>query len=106
MNSAYLKYPISIYEITIITTDFGTVREGEPVLKCNTRAHILFNSENKVVSEGEIFYDTSRTFVVRAYIPVNERDRILYEGEWWNIISKNKNIYHNNIELLCTKKNQ
>jgi hypothetical protein len=54
------------------------------------------------VSEGEIFYPVNRTFIVRAYVPIIETDRIEYKGQDYKILSINQNIYYNDIEVVTT----
>ena len=54
------------------------------------------------MSEGEVFYPISKTFVVRSYVPVVETDRIECENKMWKILSINKNEYYGNIECQCT----
>lgn len=99
MNSALLKHPIDIYELRTIKSEYGTITQHYE-RKCSTRAHVIFNSENQVVSEGEIFYPINRTFVIRSYVPVVETDQIVFEGKKYKIISINKNEYHGNIEVI------
>lgn len=101
MKSCLLKDPIDIYELQTSKTEYGTIKT-EYVLKYHTRAFNRFNSENQVVSEGEIYYPISRTFIVREYVPIVETDRILWDGKWWRILSINKNKYYNNIEINTT----
>lgn len=105
MDSTRLRHPIEIYEIPILSTNYGTVKEGVPVYICKTKAHIIFDSQARVVESGEIYYPTDRTFVVRKYVPVTERCRIKWDDKWWNIVSINKNDYYGNIEIRCTQKN-
>lgn len=101
MNAALLKNPIEIHELVTEKTEYGTIRSFYRY-KCRTRSHIIFNSENQVVSEGEVFYPINRTFIVRSYIPVKETDRIKWEDKFWKIMSINKNIYFNDIEIVTT----
>lgn len=98
MNAALLRNPIEIHELVTTKNEYGTISKSYRY-KCRTKAHVKFNSENQVVSEGEIFYPINRTFIVRAYIPVVETDRIKFENKWWKINSINKNIYYNDIEI-------
>lgn len=105
MQSNLLREQIEIYEIPVIPTPYGTNEDGEPVLKYTTRAYVQFDSEARVVSEGEIFYDTSRTMIVRHYVPVNERDRIKWDNKWWRIISINPNKYYNDKEIRIVEQN-
>ena len=105
MNSALLKHPIEIQALQTTKTEYGTIKT-EYVKKYETRAHIIFNSENQVISEGEIFYPVNRTFVVRSYVPVTETDRIIYDNKKWKILSINKNDYYGNIEIITTLVNE
>ena len=106
MNSALLRHPIEIYNVPIITSDYGPHKEGTPELMCRTKAHVIFNSENRTVSEGEVYYDLSRTFVVRHYIPVKEKNIIKYKDDFYRIISVQDNLYYNNKECICERINQ
>jgi len=100
MNSALLRDPIDIYELTTIKTEYGTIQTSYN-LKYHTRAYVRFNSENLTVSEGEVYFPINRTFIVRAYVPVVETDQIEYEGKRYKILSINKNKYYNDIEIIC-----
>lgn len=105
MNSALLKHPIELYALQTTKTQYGTIKT-EYIKKYDTRAHIIFGSENQVISEGEIFYPINRTFVVRSYVPVTETDRIKWDNKWWKILSINKNDYYGNIEIMTTIVNE
>ena len=98
MNSALLKDPIDIYELITEKTEYGNIK-NKYELKYHTRAYVKFNSENQVISEGEVWHPISRTFIVRAYVPVVETDLIEYEGKRYKILSINKNKYYNDTEI-------
>ena len=105
MNSALLKYPIEIYKLVTVQTPYGTIESTYEYDK-TTRAHIMFNSESQVTANGEIWYPTTRTFVVRtSNSDVVEQDRIKWDGKWWNILSINKNDFYGNIEIQAEKVN-
>lgn len=105
MQSHLLRDPIDIYQLETIKTEYGTIK-SDYVLKYHTRSYVKFNSENQVVSEGEIFYPINRTFIVRSYVPVVESDRIFWQDKWWKILSINQNKYYNDIEIICTLVNE
>lgn len=105
MNSALLKHEIEIYEMVTQPTQYGNIKPTYR-LKYTTKAHVIFNSESQVVSEGEILYPINRMFVVRSYVPVVETDRIKYENKWYKILSINKNDYYQNTEIQTTSVNQ
>ena len=54
MNSALLTDPIEIYNLNVSKTDYGTIQKSYEY-RCKTRAHVIFDNESEVVSEGEIF---------------------------------------------------
>ena len=101
MDSALLRHPIDIYQLVTTKTDYGTINTSYE-LKYSTKAHIIFNSENQVVSEGEVYYPINRTFIVRSYVPVIEKDRIKYDDKFYSILSINKNDYYANTEIIAT----
>lgn len=105
MKAALLRDPIKIYSLTTEKTDYGEIKEKHDTLKCSTRAFVRFNRETLTTQEGEVIYSTDRTFIVRHYIPVEDRDEIEFEGKRYTITSINKNIYYNNIEIYATEKN-
>ena len=98
MNSALLKTPIDIYELVETKTEYGTIKKSYE-LKYHTRAYVRFDSENQVISEGEVYYPITRTFIVRAYVPVIETDVIEFEGKRYKIMSINRNKYFNDTEI-------
>lgn len=101
MNSALLKDPVDIYELVTTKTEYGTIQTSYE-LKYSTRAFVRFNSENMTVSEGEVWFPITRTFIVRSYVPVVETDQIEFEGKRYRILSINKNKYYNNQEINTT----
>lgn len=101
MNSATLRKPIQIYRLETKTTEYGTI-EAEYVLHYSTRANILFESQTQVNTNGEVFYPSTRMFIVRSYVDVVEQDRIRWDDKWWKITSINENEYYGNIEIRTT----
>lgn len=105
MNSALLRNQIDIYELVETKTEYGTIKKAYD-FKYHTRAYVRFNSENQVISEGEVYYPITRTFIVRSYVPVIETDVIEFEGKRYKIMSINKNLYYANTEIVATLINQ
>ena len=105
MNSALLTDQIEIYNLTVSKTDYGTIQKTY-TYAFTTRAHVIFDSESEVVSEGEILYPINRTFIVRSYAEITERDRIKWNDQYWSIISINNNKYYNNKEVRTTLVNE
>jgi head-tail adaptor len=105
MDSALLRHKLELHELQTTTSEYGTITTSY-ALKYTTHCHVIFNSENQVISEGEIFYPINRTFIVRSYVPVVETDRIKYEDKMYKILSINKNDYYGNIEIATTLVNE
>lgn len=104
MNSALLTDPIKIYNLVTEDTDYG-MNKDTYVLGYSTRAHVIFNSQDRVVSEGEVYFPQDRTLVVRSYVPVDERSRIEWDGKMWGITSINTNKKYNNKEIRIVEIN-
>lgn len=101
MDSALLRDKIDIYNLNVESTAYGTIQKSYKYAS-STRAHVIFDSENQVVSEGEIFYPVNRTFIVRSYVEITERDRIKWKDQFWSILSINDNKYYNDKEIRTT----
>ena len=105
MNSATLKEQIEIYSLVTQPTEYGKIRETY-ALSYTTRANVIFDSEARVVSEGEIYFPNDYTFIVRHYVPVDERCRIKWNNKMWRIISIRPNKYYNDKEIRCVEVNK
>lgn len=105
MDAAKLREPIKIYAQSTAMTPYGQVDDTYNVLKYSGRAFVKFNKETVATQEGEVIFTTDRTFIVRHYVPVTERDEIEYDDKRYKIESINKNHYYNNIEIYTTEKN-
>lgn len=101
MNAALLKFVIDIYQLDTEKTEYGTIKTSYSK-KYHTRAYVQFNSENQVVSEGEVWFPVNRTFIVRAYVPVIETDIIEFEGKRYRILSINENKFYNDKAIITT----
>lgn len=98
MKAGTLKYIIEIYRPVITSTDFGNTHT-EWEFHYKTHANMIFNSGNRINENNEIFYPTTRTFIVRHYVPVEDTMRIKFEDKYYQIVSINKNKYYNDIEI-------
>lgn len=104
MNSALLTDPIKIYNLVTVDTDCGQNKDTY-ILGCSTRAHVIFNSQDRVVSEGQVYFPQDRILVVRSYVPVAERSRIEWDDKMWRITSINTNKKYNNKEIRVVEIN-
>lgn len=86
MRAGLLKYPIEIWTKTITTNDFGEEEETWD-MTYQTRARLLHDGGTRVVNNEQIFYEHSKTFQVREYVPVGEYDRIKWRGDFYRILN-------------------
>lgn len=105
MKAGILREKIEIYKPETITTEYGD-SETEYVLHYTTRASILYNSGTKTNENNEVFYPTTKTFIVRHYVPVDEPMRIKFEDKYYQILSVNKNKYYNDITIVADLVNE
>ena len=54
-----------------------------------TRADVIWNNGNRIVSNDEIVYENTVSFVVRYYCPVEDTMRIKHQDKLYRIISIN-----------------
>ena len=62
-----------------------------------TRADVIWNNGNRIVSNDEIVYENTVSFVVRYYCPVEDTMRIKHQDKLYRIISVNpdRDLYNN-----------
>ena len=67
-----------------------------------TRAEVIYNSGNRDIQNQEVFYDTTLTFRVRYYCPVEETMRIKYQDKQYRIININpEKLYYNRKTIIA-----
>lgn len=80
-NITFQKQFVSVdeygHEITTYTDAF------------TTRADVIWNNGNRIVSNEEIFYENTVSFVVRFYCPVEDTMIIKFQDKKYRIISIN-----------------
>ena len=52
-----------------------------------TRARVIHDRGSRDLANGEVFNSYSKTFLVRSYVPVSERDLIQYKGKKYRILT-------------------
>ena len=53
----------------------------------STRARVTDQNGQRTLENNEIFYLYSKTFQVRSYVPVKDRDYIKYKGKQYRIMN-------------------
>ena len=105
MKAGLLTEIIDIYSPTIVINDYG--ERTETLEKTyTTRAKVNWDSGNRVLSNEEIYYDYSKTFNVRYYVPVKETDQIEWQNKRYRIITIEKRKEYNDILIKTTLINE
>ena len=86
MRAGLLTEQIEIWSKTLAVNEFG--EEVEDWIKTyQTRARLVHDGGSRVVSNDEIVFTHSKTFQIREYVPINELDRILWNGKFYRILN-------------------
>lgn len=86
MRAGLLNKLIKIYKPQITINEYGE-QDEEFVYYREIRAREIYNSGNRTNENGDITYSYQRTFEVRHYQNITERDRIKYNGKMYMILS-------------------
>lgn len=96
MESGLLKDNITFQKQFVSVDDYGheitTYTDA-----FTTRADVIWNNGNRIVSNEEIFYENTVSFVVRFYCQIDDTMRIQYNGKLYRIISiePDRDLYRN-----------
>ena len=96
MESGLLKDKITFQKQFVNVDDYGheiiTFTDA-----FTTRGDVIWNNGNRIVSNDEIVYENTVSFVVRYYCPVEDTMRIKHQDKLYRIISINpdRDLYRN-----------
>ena len=68
------------------TNDFGEKVQTYSVTY-ETRARVLDDSGTRTIENGEVFHSYDKTFNVRSYVPITEKDQVEYLGKRYRVLS-------------------
>lgn len=85
MRAGLLKEKINIITPIITTNDYGE-QTTEWNIKYPTRARLIHTSGGRIMPNGEVFYSHIKTLEVRAYVPVDDFDRIVWNEKEYRIL--------------------
>lgn len=105
MKAGNLKEEIEIWKYDVTTTEYGDTNKVWTKYY-TTRANVRYDSGNRVNQNNEVFYPSTRTFIVRYYVPVKEPMRIKYDGKFWQIESIAPDKYYNDKVIIATMINE
>ena len=86
MRAGLLNETIAIYRQMEMQSDYGDISTSYKEVN-TTRAKVEHKLGNRTIQNDEIFYDYSKTFVVRFYVDVVDTDRIKYGTKFYRVIS-------------------
>lgn len=100
IRAGLLEKLIEIYKPQITINEYGEQNE-EFVYYKTIRAREIYNSGSRNNENGDITYNYQRTFEVRHYQPISERDRIKYNGKMYIILSVEPRDRDNYLRIDC-----
>lgn len=100
IRAGLLNKLIKIYKPQVIINEYGEQDEEFVYLK-TIRAREIYNSGNRQNENGDITYNYQRTFEVRHYQPITDRDRIEYNGKMYIILSVEPLDHENYLRIVC-----
>lgn len=98
MDSGRLQELITIQRPTITKDEFGANKTVWNDI-INTRSDVQYDSGNRVTENNEIVFNYSKVFTVRYYHKVDEKDRIVWNGKRYRILSIEPNKSHQKLTI-------
>lgn len=85
MQAGTLNKIVEIYQPSINTDEYGN-QNTSYVLKYTTRAAVSHNSGSRTTTNNEVVYSYDKEFRMRRYVPIEDYDRIFYDGKYWRVL--------------------
>lgn len=95
-SAGQFKEIITIYKRTLEKNEYGQEQENYLPYQ-TTRAKVTYRSGNKTVENDEIVQIYTKTFTIHYYIKIVSTDRIKWNGEYYRILSIDKQQPYNQI---------
>ena len=86
MNAGRLTEVISIERPSIAQNDFGA-NSIQWQKYIQTRADVTFESGTRAIENNEVIFSYNKVFTIRYYHDIDEKDRIIWNGKKWRILS-------------------
>lgn len=98
MNAGRLNEIITIQRTTVSKDEYGANKiQWNDVI--TTRADVQFESGSRTTENNEIIHTYSKVFTIRVYHQVDEKDRILWNGKYYRILSIEKDKDRQNLTI-------
>lgn len=104
MTAGKKKYNIQVYSLINVQTESGTINE-EFKLKLKLKSEIKFNNNSLSIINNEIVQTDRLSFIVYKR-NILYTDRIMYNNEYYSILSINPLFNNIDIEIIAEKINQ
>lgn len=104
MTAGKKKYNIQVYSLINKQTESGTINE-EFKLKLKLKSEIKFNNNSLSIINNEIV-QTDRLSIIVYKRNILYTDRIMYNNEYYSILSINPLFNNIDIEIIAEKINQ
>lgn len=85
MRAGLLTERINVLQPVVTTNDYGEETTTWQNVY-NTKARLVHTGGNRMNVNNEIFYNYTKTFQIRSYVPIQEYDRILWDGKQYRIL--------------------
>lgn len=105
MRAGLLNEIIELWKPFVSKNEVGastTTYKKDEVLRANVR----HNNMNRSVQENEVFYDTTKTFIIRRYVSIDETYRIKYQGQTYRVISIEDDRQQNQKIIIADRVNE
>ena len=86
MNAGRLTEVISIERPSIAQNDVGA-NSIQWQKHIQTRADVTFESGTRATENNEVIFSYNKVFTIRYYHDIDEKDRIIWNGKKWRILS-------------------
>ena len=100
ISSGLLKDRISFLQADTTRNSFGEqVQIWNPVYSC--RADVRFSKGSRAILAGEVWNPTSVVITCRKGGKINNRQRISWEGNQYNIVSINPDVTDRSLTIIA-----
>ena len=100
ISSGLLKYRISFLQADVDRNSFGEqIQTWNTAYTC--RADVKFSKGSRAILAGEVWNPTSVVITCRRSDKINNRQRIRWEGNQYNIVSMNPDAADRSLTIIA-----
>lgn len=98
LDSGRLQELITVQRPTITKDEYGANKTVWNNI-INTRSDVQYDNGNRGTENNEIVFNYSKVFTIRYYHKVDEKDRIIWNGKKYRILSIEPNKEHQKLTI-------